>query len=114
MNVDDTAAKCGQKAAFDNAHEPGERDNLGPGFLKPGDVLLFGLAIDLGLERGSTDEVSRDAVAAGPFKNRGIFDICNHTDDLCVELASLNGIDNGLAITPASGTKYSNLEWCFA
>ena len=59
---------------------------------------VLGFLFKFRLVGSSADELDRNALLLRPFQDEGILDIGNHTDDLGMEFALLNGFEDRLTI----------------
>ena len=107
VNVQNAAGECTQQGLLHQAHKTGKTHDIDVESLE-----LFGngslhLERELVFEAAAIHHLSRYTVLTSTLKNVSVGIIGKYNYDLGIKLALLNSVENRLAITAGTGTKYS-------
>ncbi len=107
MDIKNTAGESLQKRSLHQTHESGKTNHIHIQGLEFLSHSRLDLQRELILITATIHHFRRHAMLTSTLKDVGIRIIRENDNDLCIQTAILNGIENRLAITARAGTKYS-------
>ncbi len=107
MNIENTAGESLQKRSLHQTHEPGKANHIHIQGLELLGHSRLHFQRELILITATIHHFCRHTMLTSTLKDVGIRIIRENDNDLCLQTAILNGIENRLAITARAGTKYS-------
>ena len=105
MNVDHSRRKSAEKIAFQNPHEPGQRDPIHLRLLQRGDVGALGLIVQFRAEFSRRDESGVDAPLLRPRQNSGVGHVAKHDRHFGGNLPGLTRPGNGRQVRAFARTE---------
>jgi len=110
VDVEDAVRERGEELRLHDAHEAGERDDLGAVRAEVLDVAVLGGALELRLERRGVEVVGGDAVPAGAVEDLRVGDVRDDADDPRVELAAVDRVLDGLHVRAGAGAEHADVK----
>ena len=110
MDIHDAAGEGLEKLALEDAHEPGQGNQLDFGAPQGLDAGPLGLFVQFGAEFARRDESGGDIAFPRPLENAGLGHVAQDQDHLGREAARRAGPGNGQEIRAFAGTQHANPE----